>query len=196
MPIIQIGCDEVGRGAIAGPIVGVAYVCTGRREERVRDSKLLSSKNRAEIAKIICQEGYGKWVESWVSAKEIDTKGIEWANNLVLKGAVEGLIALELPDVALDTIEVLIDGSKPIYGIPGIKQRSIIQGDRKIYEISAASIIAKTERDRWMSQYTGGTKYGFETNSGYGTKEHQEAIKEYGLSPIHRKTFVPKDLLT
>ena len=184
-----VGIDEVGRGAWAGPLVAVAYLCENP-VEGVKDSKLLSKAQREEIYPKLVSNGF--WIESWISNKDIDARGVNWTNNEACKGAVEGLIALYRPQIDLNSLEVLVDGSKPIYGLPGIKQRSIIQGDRSVYEIGAASIIAKSGRDMWMEsrQYSG--RYGWGTNSGYGTKAHEETIKKYGLTELHRKSFIPK----
>ena len=203
---ITVGVDEVGRGSLAGPIVGVAYICH-QRVDGVKDSKLLSKKQREGLLPLLQQSGY--WIESWVGNSEIDSRGIEWANNMVLKGSVEGLVHHYRPYLDLNDLEVLVDGVKPIYGLSGIKQRSIIQGDRLIYEISAASIIAKVERDRWITDKSDTvlrkgrldaaadrtepditcTVYGWGKNAGYGTEEHKKAIKRHGLSELHRRSF-------
>ncbi len=174
------GVDEVGRGPLAGPVVCASVIMDlSHIIEGIDDSKKLSQKKREFL--------YDKIIENAVacsiceiSPEEIDEINILEATKKCMKHAVLGLKIA--PDV------VLVDAVK--LDLP-YKVEPIIKGDFKSYTIGAASILAKVYRDRLMKKY--GEKYvgyGFERNSGYGTKEHIEKIKEIGPCPIHRKTFI------
>lgn len=175
------GIDEAGRGPLAGPVV-VASVILPRNSmiEGINDSKKVSEKKREILYEQIIQEAISYSV-GIIDQKEIDTINI-------LNATKKGLtIAIKELKVKPDTI--LVDALTNIdtCNIPYI---SIIKGDAKSYSIAAASIIAKVTRDRimrkWDEVYP---QYGFEKHKGYGTKIHIEAIKEYGLCPLHRLSF-------
>ena len=175
------GIDEAGRGPLAGPVV-VASVVMPRNSmiEGVNDSKKISEKKREELYAKIIEEAisYGIGI---IDQNEIDEINILEATK---KGLTNSLKELTLkPDI------ILVDALKGINTL-GIPYKSIIKGDALCYSISAASIIAKVTRDRIMRQWDEiYPQYGFEKHKGYGTASHISAIKEYGLCPIHRKSF-------
>lgn len=175
-----IGIDEVGRGAWAGPLLFVA-VGLDKDIDGLADSKKLTKKSRENLAEIIKKEakfvGYG-----WVSPSEVDDLGLTKASELACQRALEN---------APDATKILVDGS-----INFCKEFSnsqcVIDGDDKIQQISAASIVAKVERDNFMAeQALIYPAYYFEKNVGYGTKAHMDAIRMVGLTPIHRWSYKP-----
>ena len=176
------GVDEVGRGPLAGPVVCAAVIMPLGAEsiiEGIDDSKKLSAKKREELAQRIKETAIAYTVYE-VSEKEIDEINILQATRLGMKKAIEGLSVA--PDV------VLTDGNMTI-DIP-FPQHSVIKGDALSYSIGAASIVAKVHRDAMMDEYAKlYPAYAFDSNKGYGTAAHIQAIKEQGLCPIHRKTF-------
>ena len=176
------GIDEAGRGPLAGPVV-VASVIMPRDSiiEGVNDSKKVSEKKREELYEIITNEAISYSV-GIIDEKEIDEINIL---NATKKGLTKSLQELEVkPDL------ILVDALEKIDTLK-IPYLSIIKGDAKAYSIAAASIIAKVTRDRIMRMYDEVyPQYGFIKHKGYGTKEHMEAIKKFGPSPIHRKTFI------
>lgn len=175
------GIDEAGRGPLAGPVV-VASVIMPRDSmiEGVNDSKKVSEKKREELYDKIIEEAicYGVGI---IDQNKIDEINILNATKLGLKTSIE---ELEIkPDL------ILVDALNKIDTL-GIPYNSIIKGDAKCYSIAAASIIAKVTRDRIMREWDEVyPMYGFEKHKGYGTAAHIQAIKEYGLCPIHRKSF-------
>ena len=176
------GIDEAGRGPLAGPVV-VAAVIMPRNSmiEGVNDSKKVSEKKREALYEQILQEAisYGIGI---IDQKEIDNINILNATKKGLTTAVQALTVK--PD------RIIVDALEHI-DTCHIPYTSIIKGDAKCYSIAAASIIAKVTRDRIMRQWDEiYPKYGFAKHKGYGTKAHIEAIKEYGLTPIHRLSFV------
>ncbi len=181
------GVDEVGRGALAGPVMAAAAILPAGLDEPwlrlVRDSKLLSPQQRSTIYGYIEQAEIATAV-GLVSAEDIDRLGIAPATRLAMQQAVAKLAPS--PDF------VLIDGMKQHGLKPKLPQRSIIDGDRSCISISCASIVAKVVRDRLMEQmdalYQG---YGFARHKGYGTAEHLAALTTLGPCPIHRRCFAP-----
>lgn len=176
------GIDEAGRGPLAGPVV-VAAVIMPRNSmiEGVNDSKKVSEKKREALYEQILQEAisYGIGI---IDQKEIDNINILNATKKGLTTAVQALTVR--PD------RIIVDALEHI-DTCHIPYTSIIKGDAKCYSIAAASIIAKVTRDRIMHQWDEiYPQYGFAKHKGYGTKAHIEAIKEYGLTPIHRLSFV------
>ena len=177
------GIDEAGRGPLAGPVYAAAVILPkGHIIEGVNDSKKLSEKKREQLFDIIIDEcvSYGIGI---ADEKEIDEINILQATFLAMRRAVENLSVK--PDIAL------IDGNKK----PGldIEQWDIVKGDSKSASISAASVLAKVSRDRYMLEMAERyPEYQFEKHKGYGTKLHYEMIEKYGISPIHRKTFLKK----
>lgn len=184
-----VGVDEVGRGPLAGPVVCAAVVMPLEENDLivgVDDSKKVSIKKREIFSEEIKKKAIAYTIVE-VSEKIIDEINILEATKLGMKQAVEGLV---LPDGAKPEI-VLTDGNMTLdIELP---QFSVIHGDALSYSIGAASIIAKVYRDAKMDDYAKEyPHYGFEQNKGYGTAAHIQGIKEYGLCPIHRRTFTKK----
>lgn len=182
---IVCGVDEAGRGPLAGPVYAAAVILPkGHIVEGVNDSKKISEKKRDVLYDKIIDEcvAYNVGI---ATEKEIDEINILQATFLAMRRAAEGLsVKAEI---------ALIDGNKT----PGldIKQRAIIKGDAKSANIAAASIIAKVSRDRYMLEMAEKyPQYQFEKHKGYGTKLHYEMLEKYGVSPIHRLTFLKKIL--
>lgn len=180
------GVDEVGRGPLAGPIVAAAVVLDLDYKIdqdlilHINDSKKLSLKVREELDSIIKQKAISYSIVA-IDNNEIDNKGIAWGNNEVLKRAYEGL--------NIQPNFILSDG----YAIKNCKYNNefVVKGDAQSASIACASIIAKVYRDNLMKEYARiYPQYDFDKNVGYGTKNHIEAIKKYGFSPIHRKSFL------
>ena len=176
------GVDEVGRGPLAGPVVAAAVVLPEKHEiEGLMDSKKLTKKKREILYPIILAKALGTGI-GIVSVQKIDEINIREATFLAMERALKNLPMV--PHSAL------IDGESLKSQI--IPNKGIIKGDDKIDSIKAASIIAKVTRDRIMFQYGKiFPEYGFEQNSGYGTKVHMEALHKYKSTPIHRRTFSP-----
>ena len=176
------GVDEVGRGCLAGPVVAAAVILDPNRPIKgLRDSKKLSAKKRDELAEEIKEKALA-WSVAAMGPEVIDKINILQATLEAMKAAVE-----KLP-VEPDFVQV--DGNK----LPKWKwlSEAIVKGDDKVEWISAASIIAKTTRDAYMCKIAElYPQYGFEHHVGYGTAEHIKALKAYGPTPIHRKTFAP-----
>ena len=179
---IIAGVDEVGRGSLVGPVYAAAVILEDRIDKkRLKDSKKLSKKNR-EILNIYIKKNC-IWAIGSASLKEIEKLNILNASLLAMKRAIKKLD--KKPNL------VIIDGNKT----PEIKNynlKSIIKGDQKIPSVSAASIIAKVSRDKFIKKLSKKFKnYGWETNCGYGTKKHLSALKKFGATHHHRKTFAP-----
>jgi ribonuclease HII len=174
------GVDEAGRGALAGPIVAAAVILpVNHRLSGIKDSKQLSPEKREYLFKIITKKAIA-WSLRQVLPRQIDKKGIQPANRLVLKTAAQ---KLEIkPDyILIDALELKVGK---------IPSKSIIRGDEKILCIAAASIIAKVIRDRLMlKKHRQYPRYQFNQHKGYGTKLHYDRIKKYGPSVIHRRSF-------
>ncbi|MFP4177316.1 MAG: ribonuclease HII [Acholeplasmataceae bacterium] len=180
------GVDESGRGPLAGPVVAAAVILKpGATFRYVNDSKKLSEKQRNLALEEIKEQALSIRI-AVVSVEEIDRINIYRASKLAMQSAVEGL------DLTPDFL--LIDAMPSAIDIP---QRSIIRGDSLSVSIAAASVVAKTTRDRYMLEMDGlFPEYGFRYHKGYATKRHVEAIRLYGITPIHRKTFRPiRDML-
>lgn len=176
------GVDEVGRGCLAGPVVAAAVILDPNRPIKgLRDSKKLSAKKRDELAQEIKEKALA-WSVAAMGPEVIDKINILQATLEAMKAAV-GKLPVE-PDF------VQVDGNK----LPKWKwlSEAVVKGDDKVEWISAASIIAKTTRDAYMCKMAElYPQYGFEHHVGYGTAEHIKALKAYGPTPIHRKTFAP-----
>ena len=179
------GVDEVGRGPLAGPVVCAAVIMPLDDESiivGVDDSKKLSAKKRETLAEEIKKRALAYTIVE-VSEKEIDEINILEATKLGMKKALETL--------EITPQSVLTDGNMTLN--IDFPQRSVIGGDALCYSIGAASIIAKVYRDKMMDDYAKEyPQYAFDSNKGYGTAAHIQAIKEYGLCPIHRRTFTKK----
>ncbi len=180
------GIDEAGRGPLAGPVVvGAVVMKPESKIEWVNDSKKVTEKRRDILYDKITEEAIA-WGVGIVSEKEIDEINILNATKKGLHIAIGEVIEKlgKKPEI------IITDALKEIdtFGIP---YQSIIKGDATCYSISCASIIAKVTRDRIMKEWDEVyPQYGFNSHKGYGTAKHIEAIKKYGPSPIHRKTFI------
>ena len=177
------GVDEAGRGPRAGPVFAAAVILPADKEiPGLNDSKKLSEKKREALYDVIRQEALAYCVAS-ASEAEIDELNILGATFLAMHRAVEGLS--QVPEL------VLVDGNQdPRLGLP---TETVIKGDGQSQAIAAASILAKVSRDRYMleldQQYP---EYDFKKHKGYPTKEHYERLTEYGISPVHRRSFLKK----
>lgn len=187
-----LGIDEVGRGPWAGPLVmGACILNDAPREEwqeLLTDSKKLTAKKRGELEPIILS-GVAACGLGWVSAEELDDIGMSKALRLACRRAVE-----EVRKVGVPFSEIIIDGTVNFLSGTSLGPyvTNLKKADSLIKEVSAASIIAKVARDRYMvevaERYPG---YGFERHVGYGTKLHREMLEKYGACPEHRKSFKP-----
>lgn len=175
------GIDEVGRGPLAGPVVaGAVILPLDCNILYINDSKKLSAKKREELYPIILEEAVSVGI-GMVSPQRIDEINILQATYEAMREAIDKLSIK--PDI-------LLNDAVTIPGI-SIRQIPIVKGDAKSISIGAASIIAKVTRDRLMEEYDSILpEYGFASNKGYGTKAHIEALKAYGPTPIHRKSFI------
>ena len=181
------GIDEAGRGPLAGPVVAAAVVLDPDRPiDGLDDSKALRHEVRVVLKREI-QERSIRWALGCADVEEIDRLNVLQATLLAMRRAVSNL------GMPIDM--ALVDGNvDPGLGLPTI---TIVRGDTKVAAIGAASILAKVARDELMlSASRDYPEYGFERHKGYGTREHLIALKEYGPSKLHRKTFAPvRDLL-
>jgi len=182
MKKVIAGVDEVGRGSLIGPVYAAAVVLNKNiNKKKLKDSKKLSKKNREILEKYIKKNS--SWAIGSASLIEIEKLNILNASLLAMKRAI---IKLKKKPTL-----VLIDGNK-LPKMKNYKLKSIIKGDQKISEISAASIIAKVSRDRLVTNLSKNfKKYNWSKNAGYGTKDHLAAIKKFGITKHHRKTFQP-----
>ena len=178
---LECGCDEAGRGCLAGPVVAAAVIlpldfsCPG-----LNDSKQLTELQRDELRIIIEQEALA-WAVALVDEKEIDEINILNASILAMHRAVDKLTVT--PEF------IIVDGNKfKKYG--NIPHQTIVKGDSKYLSIAAASVLAKTHRDELMMKLHGEfPQYGWDRNKAYPTIKHRQAIKQYGVSPYHRLSY-------
>ena len=179
--LLTAGVDEVGRGCLAGPVVSAAVILKkGINLRIIKDSKKISFKKRDEIFKHIKKNSY--YSIGIASVEEILNLNILQASLLSMKRAIDRL--------ALKPSLTLIDGNFAPKGLKNYK--TIINGDEKIKEISAASIVAKVFRDRFMIKLSKKfSNYAWERNFGYGTRDHLEGLKKFGVTTHHRKGFKP-----
>ena len=179
--IIEAGCDEAGRGCLAGPVFAAAVILPKNfSNELLNDSKKLTEAQRYTLREIIEREAVA-WAVGIVSAEEIDEINILWASILAMKRAVEQL--LTQPE------HLLIDGNRftPYKNIP---YTTVVKGDATFMSIAAASILAKTYRDDYMQKIAKEfPAYDWEKNKGYPTPKHRAAIRAFGPTPHHRMTF-------
>lgn len=196
-----ISLDEVGRGALAGPVVvGAAVMDAAGARRRVpdglRDSKLVTEKRRPDVA-----ARAAAWVQAsgtgWASAAEVDAVGIMGALGLAASRAVEAVVG---QGVVLDGALVILDGNhdyvSKVHPTP-LQVRSVIKGDRDCASVSAASVIAKVARDTHMADlHTEHPVYQWDRNKGYASPEHRAAIRGAGLSAFHRSSWAIADAPT
>ena len=184
--LVEASCDEAGRGPLAGPVFAAAVILPeGFSHPLLNDSKQMSEKARDQLREVIEKEAVS-WAVEAVSPEEFDTVNILNASILGMQRAVRRLD----PRPGF----LLVDGNrfKPCDGIP---YKTVVHGDATYAAIAAASVLAKTHRDAYMRQIAAEyPRYGWDRNMGYPTKEHIEAIKRYGYTPYHRKSFHPKEL--
>jgi ribonuclease HII len=178
---VEAGCDEVGRGCLAGPVVAAAVILPKNySHELLNDSKQLNKHQREQLQLEIKRDALA-WAIAEVSHSEIDEINILNASFLAMHRALDKLTIL--PQL------LLIDGNR-FKPYREIKFECIIKGDAQFFSIAAASVLAKTYRDELMlnlaQQYPG---YGWETNVGYPTEEHRDGIRELGITPYHRRSF-------
>ena len=215
---IVIGIDEVGRGPLAGPVVACAAVLKSPDALlTLNDSKKLSRPKREAMFEQV-KDACACYAIASASVEEIDEMNILEADFLAMRRALQALgfpgLNETAPEIPIEVkgsfnchpglvpgspfpsnILIAVDGNLKIRGVPAEKQMPIVKGDGRIASISAASILAKVFRDRYMDKleelYPG---YGFDKHAGYGTKAHLDAIRRQGYTPAHRKSFHPKGL--
>ncbi len=178
---IEAGCDEAGRGCLAGPVTAAAVILPPHfSNDLINDSKQLTEHQRDALRPIIEREAVA-WAVAMIDPAEIDRINILNASILAMHRAID---QLKVRPEAL-----LIDGNR-FKPYPGIPHTTIVKGDSKMMCIAAASILAKTHRDEYMrriaSEYP---QYGWDKNKGYPTRDHRAAIAEFGTSPYHRISF-------
>lgn len=179
--VIECGCDEAGRGCLAGSVYAAAVILPPDfKNELLNDSKQLTEKQRYALRPTIEAEAVA-WAIGVVTAEEIDRMNILKASIVAMTRAINAL--------KVKPEYLIIDGNR-FYNTTGIPYNTIVKGDGKYMSIAAASVLAKTYRDDYMkslaSEYP---QYGWDINKGYPTKAHREAIRRYGVSPYHRMTF-------
>jgi ribonuclease HII len=179
--LIEAGCDEAGRGCLAGPVVAAAVIMPKNYKHPVlNDSKKLTSKQRNELRQEIIDSAIA-WKVAFVGNEEIDEMNILRASIKAMHLAIEGLS--KQPQF------LLIDGNR-FFPYKEIKHKTIIKGDGLFFSIAAASVLAKTFRDEYMETiHKEFPDYGWNKNKGYGTSFHREALLKHGLTPYHRKSF-------
>ena len=176
----EVGCDEAGRGALAGPVVAAAVLLpAGYAISGINDSKQLTATARTLLAKVIRKRAY--YAIGMADSAEIDEINILNATFLAMHRALQALsVAFRL---------ILVDGNRfrPYANVP---HKCVVRGDSRHESIAAASILAKTHRDEWMKRAAlTHSNYGWPQNKGYPTRQHKAAIYKHGLTCIHRKTF-------
>ena len=207
---VVVGIDEVGRGPLAGPVVACAAVLKAPDVmPALNDSKKLPRKKREAMYQDV-QDACECFAVASASVEEIDSMNILEADFLAMRRALQALgmsgIKESAPEIpifkkgklpASSKVLIAVDGNLKIHGIPEEMQLPVVKGDGRIASISAASILAKVFRDRYMDdlekKFPG---YGFDKHAGYGTKKHLDAIRRQGYTPEHRKSFHPKSLQT
>ena len=178
--ILEAGCDEAGRGCLAGPVCAAVILPDGYTNPLLNDSKKLTEHQREQLRPIIERDALA-WGVGWATNEEIDDINILNASILAMHRALDSL--------GVQPGQIAVDGNrfKPYRDIPHV---TIVKGDGKYANIAAASILAKTHRDEWMRraaiQHPG---YRWEVNKGYPTADHRAAIAEIGTTPLHRLTF-------
>ena len=193
--VVEAGCDEAGRGPLAGSVFAAAVVIDPKMLdneqhcqwlEMLNDSKQLTDKQREYLRPLIEQHATA-WAVVEVTAEEIDQINILNASILGMQRALDKL--------TITPQHIIVDGNKwkpyiPKDGVMEIPAQTVVKGDGKYLSIAAASVLAKTYRDDYMRQlHEQYPQYHWDTNMGYPTKAHYEAIKQHGVTPVHRKSF-------
>ena len=178
---IEAGCDEAGRGCLAGSVYAAAVILPeGYQNELLNDSKQLSEKKRYQLREIIERDAVA-WAVGIVTPEEIDKINILNASILAMHRALDQL--------KLRPEAIIVDGNR-FKKYQNIPHTTIVKGDGKYLTIAAASILAKTYRDDYMNQLAEEyPQYDWLSNKGYPTKKHREAIKQFGITPYHRKSY-------
>jgi ribonuclease HII len=179
---IEAGCDEAGRGCLVGSVFAAAVILPlDFHDERLNDSKKMTERNR-NILRGVIENNAIAWAVAEVSATRIDEINI-------LNASFEGMCKA-VKQLATQPQFLVIDGNR-FYTTLNIPYQCIVKGDGKYADIAAASVLAKTHRDEYMLQLAEQyPEYGWSRNKGYPTREHRLAIRQYGLSPYHRKSFI------
>ena len=179
--LIEAGCDEAGRGCLAGPVTAAAVILPKFfRHEILNDSKKLTHKQRDILKDEIINSAIA-WKVAFIDNNEIDEMNILRASIKAMHIAIEGLNT--------EPQFLLIDGNR-FYPYKNIKHKTIIKGDGKYFSIAAASVLAKTFRDEYMEKiHCEFPEYGWNKNKGYPTAFHREALTKYGLTHFHRRSF-------
>ena len=179
--VIEAGCDEAGRGCLAGAVYAAAVILPPDFQcELLNDSKQLTERQRYQLRPIIEQEAVA-WAVGIVSPEEIDKINILNASFLAMHRAIDGL--------QVRPQHLLIDGNR-FRKYKDLPHTTVVKGDGKLMSIAAASVLAKTYRDDYMLQlHEQYPHYGWDRNKGYPTKEHRQAIEQHGTTPYHRLTF-------
>ncbi len=184
---VEAGCDEAGRGCLAGSVYAAAVILPeDYQNEELNDSKQLTDKRRKQLREIIQRDAIA-WAVGVVTPEEIDKMNILNASILAMHRALDQL--------AVRPEAVIVDGNRfkpyrdPAQGMV-LPHTTIVKGDGKYLSIAAASILAKTYRDDYMDHLAEEyPQYDWRSNKGYPTKKHRDAIRQYGITPYHRKTF-------
>ena len=179
--VLEAGCDEAGRGCLAGPVFAAAVVLpTGFQHPLLNDSKQLTEANRDLLREVVEREALA-WAVHAVSASDIDRINI-------LQASIEGMHRA-VKALAVRPEWLLIDGNR-FRPVPGLGHTCVVGGDAKYASIAAASVLAKTHRDAYMTNlHKQFPQYGWATNKGYPTQAHRNAIRAYGTCEHHRMTF-------
>jgi ribonuclease HII len=179
--LIEAGCDEAGRGCLAGPVVAAAVILPKNYKHPVlNDSKKLTAKQRSELKDEIMSSAVA-WKVAFVNNTEIDEINILRASIKAMHQAIEGL--KKQPQF------LLIDGNR-FFPYKDLKYKTIIKGDGLFFPIAAASVLAKTFRDEYMEKiHNEYPDYGWNRNKGYPTSYHREALLKHGVTPFHRRSF-------
>ena len=178
---IEAGCDEAGRGCLAGPVFAAAVILPKKfRNEILNDSKVLTPRQRIKLRSLIESQAIA-WAVARIDAPEIDKINILNASILAMHKAIAGLHTA--PQL------LLIDGNR-FHPYPGVPHHCIVKGDAKYLSIAAASVLAKTYRDEYMKKlHEEFPVYDWLNNKGYPCKKHREGLFEHGISPYHRKSY-------
>lgn len=185
--VTEAGCDEAGRGPLAGSVFAAAVIlpsvgALSKEWEGLNDSKQLTENERYALRPMIEKEALS-WAVGEVTAEEIDHINILQAALLAMRRALDGL--------TIKPQHIIVDGNKwKPYGFPAIPTDTVVKGDGKYLSIAAASVLAKTYRDDYMNRlHEEYPQYGWDKNKGYPTLAHYAAIRQYGITPYHRRSF-------